>query len=157
MSESLGPIRLQSAHSISPCQPTANQTPRPLTLQPRVGITGEASGQACWDAAEYQCVLFVSHLYPPVSSSLFLSRSFPWIPHVEVCARQQQLHLSVISFWKQWLAYNMHNQVTPGSYWRSQIRKRHESSLQKMKTSPQNHICQLTLPPASAHESPLTD
>lgn len=86
-----------------------------------------------------------THFIRPVSpTDIFLE-------FCSLCTRQQQLHLSVISFRKRWVAYNVHNKVTPGSYWWSQVRgKCMRAPCGKCKCIPK-HIRQWTLPPGPQH------
>lgn len=106
-----------SQHTLFPCVSPLPINLRPLTLKQRAGIISQASRPARRDAAEYQCVLSVGHVYPPIPLQPVSLTALPgyrtW--RSAHCARQQQLHLSVIQSWKQWLAYNMHNKVTLGS------------------------------------------
>ena len=87
-----------SQHTLFPCVSRLPIKPRPLTLTPRVGIISRASRPAWQDAAEYQCVWAVGHVYQPTSSRPCLLQLFPGYRtrRSARCARQQQLHLLVI-------------------------------------------------------------
>lgn len=131
-----------SQHTLFPCVSPLPINHRPLTPKPRDGIISqglEASVARCsWIPMCLICrPCLPTHFIQPVSLTAFpgyrMRRSAR-------CARQQQLRLSVISFETQWLAYCMHNKVTPGSYWWSPIGVMHESSLQKMQIHTKPHL-----------------
>lgn len=127
-----------SQHTLFPCVSPLPINLRPLTLKPRAGIISQALRPAWRDCSWIPMCLICrpclpTHFIQAVSLAAFPGYRMWRSAH---CARQQQLHLPVIQLWEQWLACNMHNKVTPGSYWWSWGGMVRESSLPKMQTHP---------------------
>ena len=166
------PIRLCSSTPLDSSQHTLFPRVSPVPINPRTSDPEAESGyyQPGLEASAARCswipmCLICRPCLPThfIHLSLSVCVSLAAFPGYHMWgsahrARQQQLHLPVISFAKRRLAYNMHNKVTSGSYWWRQVQ---DNAREKRQPAPKLFLpVDLTPPrptPVPAHESPPTD